>query len=156
MATTKEQWEAAFNLLSQFERGLISPEEFNWQYFIDTVKASKPTLWRNEEFKFEFQRIQKLVKQYKTKNIEYSLERSKESLKDQEIEKLKDRVKELEDERDRERERLAYASMVARRNNVDPEQFNEQSPLIKANKKKVTKNVIDLNDPILAALRGKK
>ncbi len=66
------------------------------------------------------------------------------------------RVKELEDERDRERERLAYASMVARRNNIDPEQFNEKSPLLRANEKKVTKNVIDMNDPILAALRGKK
>jgi len=122
MATTKEQWKTAFDLLSKFERGLISPEEFKWQYFIDNVGASKPTLWRNEEFKLEFHRIQKLVKQYKTKNIEYSLERSKQSLK----------------------------------NNIDPEQFNEQSPLIKANKKKVTKNVIDMNDPILAALRGKK
>ncbi len=156
MATTKEQWKTAFDLLSKFERKLISPEEFNWQYFIDNVKASKPTLWRNEEFKFEFQRTQNLVKQYKTKNIEYSLERSKESLKDQEIEQLKARIKELEDERDRERERLAYASMVARRNNIDPEQFNERSPLIRANEKKITKNVIDMNDPILAALRGKK
>lgn len=156
MATTKDQWETAFDLLSKFERGLIKPEEFKWQYFIDNVGASKPTLWRNEEFKLEFHRVQKLVKQYKTKNIEYSLERSKQSLQDQEIEQLKARVKELEDERDRERERLAYASMVARRNNIDPEQFNEKSPLLRANEKKVTKNVIDMNDPILAALRGKK
>ena len=73
MATTKEQWKTAFDLLSKFERGLISPEEFKWQYFIDNVGASKPTLWRNEEFNLEFQRTQKLIKQYKTKNIEYSL-----------------------------------------------------------------------------------
>ena len=156
MSTSKEQWKIAFDFLSKFERGLISPKEFKWQYFIDNVGASKPTLWRNEEFKMEFQRVQKLVKQYKTKNIEYTLERSKLSIKDQEIEKLKTRIKKLEDERDRERERLAYASMIARRHNIDPEKFNEKSPLLKANEKKTEKSIIDMNDPIIAALRGKK
>jgi DNA repair exonuclease SbcCD ATPase subunit len=156
MSTSKEQWKIAFDLLSKFERDLISPKEFKWQYFIDNVGASKPTLWRNEEFKMEFQRVQKLVKQYKTKNIEYSLERSKLSIKDQEIENLKARIKKLENERDRERERLAYAAMVARRHNIDPEQFNEKSPLLKANEKKTEKSIIDMNDPVIAVLRKKK
>lgn len=156
MSTSKEQWEIAFDLLSKFERKLIAPESFKWDYFIENSGASKPTLWRNEKFNAEFQRIQKLVRQYKTKDIEYSLERSKLSLKDQEIEKLKAKIKELEDERDRERERLAYAAMIARRHNIDPEQFNEKSPLLRANIKKTEKSIIDMNDPILEALRGKK
>ena len=156
MSTSKDQWKTAFDLLSQFERKLIDPESFKWDYFTENVRASKPTLWRNEEFKVEFQRIQKLVKQYKTKNIEYSLDRSKLSLKDQEIEKLKARIKEVEDERDRERERLSYAAMIARRHNIDPEQFNEKSPLLRANEKKTEKNIIDMSDPIIVALRGKK
>ena len=153
MSTNKEQWKIAFDLLSKFERKLIAPENFKWDYFTETVGASKATLWRNEKFNTEFQRIQKLVKQYKTKNIEYSLERSKLSIKDQEIETLKARIKALEDERDRERERLAYAAMIARRNNIDPEQFNEKSPLLSANKKKTENNSFDMNDPILEALR---
>lgn len=156
MSTSKEQWKIAFDLLSKFERGLISPEEFKWQYFIDNVGASKPTLWRNKEFKMEFNRVYELVKQYKTKNIEYSLERSKQSIKDQEIENLKARIKELEKERDRERERLAYAAMIARRHNIDPEQFNEKSPLLKANERKTEKSLVDMNDPILVELRRKK
>ncbi len=156
MSTSKDQWKIAFDLLSKFERKLIASDSFKWDYFTENVCASKPTLWRNEQFKTEFQRVQKLVRQYKTKNIEYSLDRSKLSLKDQEIEKLKVRVKELEDERDRGRERLAYAAMIARRHNIDPEQFNDKSPLLRANKKKAEKNIIDMNDPILEALRGKK
>jgi len=156
MSTSKDQWKIAFDLLSKFERRLISPAEFKWQYFIDNVGASKPTLWRNKDFKIEFKRVQKLVKQYKTKNIEYSLERSKMSIKDQEIEKLKAKIEELKKERDRERERLAYAAMVARRHNIDPEQFNEKSPLLKANEKKTEKSIVDMNDPVIVALRGKK
>ncbi len=57
MSTSKDQWKTAFDLLSQFERKLISPESFKWDYFTENVGASKPTLWRNEEFKTEFQRI---------------------------------------------------------------------------------------------------
>jgi len=46
--------------------------------------------------------------------------------------------------------------MIARRHNIDPEQFNEKSPLLRANEKKTEKNIIDMSDPIIAALRGKK
>ena len=153
MAVSKAQWNLAFELLGRFERQLIGPELFKWDYFIEQVSCSKPTLWRNKLFKEEFQRVQRLVREYKGKNIEYSIERSKMSQKDQEIQKLKDRIKVLEDERDRERERLVYASMVARRRNIDPEEFTERSPLRKANEKRKNDS-LDLNDPLIAKIRG--
>lgn len=132
MATTQQQWDKAFRLLSEFERKLIEPEEFSWDYFLERLEPSKATLWRNKEFRNEFNRVKKLVKDYKNKNIDYSLERSLESKKDSRIQELERQVKELTDQLDRERERLAYASMIARRKNIDPNEFLESSPLREA------------------------
>lgn len=156
MATTKEQWDQAFSLLSMFERQLIAPKEFKWQYFIDQVGASKATLWRNDKFRDEFERIQALVRQYKNTEIGYSIERSQDSRKDQEIATLKERIKELEAERDRERERLAYAAMIARRHNIDPNEFTDRSPLLKANRLKAEKKTVNMDDPIIQRLKAKK
>ncbi|WP_051221769.1 hypothetical protein [Neptunomonas japonica] len=156
MAVSKEQWNKAFDLLSQFERQILEPSSFKWDYFIEKVGASKPTMWRNKEFKSEFNRIQTLVKSYKNKGLVYSLERSKVSELESQIEKLKLRIKNVEDERDRARESLAYAAMVARRRNIDPEEFTEKSPLLKANRKKKDDNILDFNDPVIAMLRNKK
>ena len=62
----------------------------------------------------------------------YDLEESKESLKDAEIKKLKEKVNILEGQLARERERLAYAAVVARRENIDPLMFEQSSPLLGA------------------------
>ena len=65
----------------------------------------------------------------------YGLNASKESAKDAEITKLKRQVKELKEQLSRERERLAYAAMAARRKYIDPIRFEEESPLLVAIKK---------------------
>ena len=132
MATSKEEFEKAFGILSKFERQLIPAEEFGWDYITERVKHSKPTLWRNADFRFEFDRIKKLVKEYKKGKQVYDLQASKESVKDAEIRKLKDRVSALEELLHKERERLAYAAVVARRHNVDPVKFELESPLLGA------------------------
>lgn len=132
MATSKEDFDQAFKILSQFERQLIQPEEFGWDYITDRVKPSKPTLWRNTDFRFEFERIKKLVKAYRSGKKRYDLNESKESVKDIEIKKLKIKVANLESQLNRERERLAYAAVVARRNNIDPMKFERESPLLGA------------------------
>jgi hypothetical protein len=132
VATSKEEFDQAFKILSQFERQLIAPEEFGWEYITDRVKPSKPTLWRNTDFRFEFERIKNLVKAYRSGKKQYDLNESKESVKDIEIKKLKMKVANLESQLSRERERLAYAAVVARRNNIDPMKFEYESPLLGA------------------------
>lgn len=132
MATSQEDFEKAFGILSHFERQLISEDEFGWEYITSRVKPSKPTLWRNTEFRDEFDRVKRLVKAYKKGKAVYDLEESKESLKDAEIKKLKEKVNVLEGQLARERERLAYAAVVARRENIDPIKFEEDSPLLGA------------------------
>ena len=96
MATTKEEFESAFKILSQFERQLIPADEFGWDYITSRVKPSKPTLWRNREFRDEFDRVKKLVRAYKAGKSVYDLKVSKESAKDAEINKLRRKVEELE------------------------------------------------------------
>lgn len=165
MAVSKEQWDKAWKILGQFERQELDPKLFKWKYFEEQVGCSKSTLWRGgkeagygEGFYTEFERIQTLVKGYKNKGLEYSLKRSKVSTLEAEISKLKQKVKDLEDERDEAREALAYAAMIARRRNIDPEEFTERSPLLKAKSraKKELNDSLDLNDPTISQFRRKK
>lgn len=132
MTISKDEFEAAFTILSHFERQLIPAEDFGWDYITSRVKPSKPTLWRNEEFRDEFNRVHRLVKGYKNGLRVYGIEVSKISVKDAEIERLKKQVNQLKMQLSMERERLAYAAVVARRQNIDPNLFELQSPLIAA------------------------
>jgi hypothetical protein len=132
VATSQEEFDKAFKILSHFERQIIPAEDFGWEYLTNRVKPSKPTLWRNREFRDEFNRVQKLVRAYKTGKANYNLKASKESVKDAEIVKLKRQVEDLKSQLSRERERLAYASTVARRSNIDPLLFEDESPLLGA------------------------
>jgi len=132
MAVSKEKWSEAFQLLSQFERKVIDPSGFSWAYLVSELGISKPTMWRNAEFKSEHERVSKLVNKYKNKQTDYDLETSKLSKKDQEISILKQKIISLEQELDHERERLAYAALISRQNNIDPILFEKETPLIKA------------------------
>lgn len=141
MATSKEKWREAFQLLSQFERQVIDASNFNWNFLVESLGISKPTLWRNKEFRSEHERVGKLVEKYKQGKAKYDLENSILSKKDQEIIDLKRKIEELELQLDHERERLAYAALVARQHNIDPAKFEQDSPLIavKAHAKKEAK-----------------
>jgi len=132
MAVSKEKWSEASQLLSQFERKIIDPSAFSWTYLVSELGISKPTMWRNAEFKSEYERVRKLVHKYKNKQADYDLETSNLSKKDQEIAKLKQKIISLEQELDHERERLAYAALISRQNNIDPTLFEKETPLIKA------------------------
>lgn len=155
MATSKAQWQHAYDLLSQFERELIDSKLFKWEYFVENVGVSKQTFLRNKEFNTEFKRVRELVRQYKSTNASYSLRRSLNSQKDQAIEQLKTRITVLEAERDRAQEQLAYACMIARRKNIDPDLFMEQSPLILAISEKKNKGKMEDN-AVVARLRALK
>ena len=89
----------------------------------------------------EHERVGKLVEKYKQGKAKYDLENSILSKKDQEIIDLKRKIEELELQLDHERERLAYAALVARQHNIDPAKFEQDSPLIavKAHAKKEAK-----------------
>lgn len=132
MTTSREDFERAFKILSQFERQLIPANEFGWSYITSRVIPSKATLWRNIEFRDEFNRIKKLIRVYKNGKTAYDFNALKESTKDLEIKKLKREIQELETLLSRERERLAYAAVVARRENIDPAKFEKSSPLLSA------------------------
>ncbi len=129
MAIKADELQKAYDILSRFERQLIEAKEFKWDYITDRVAASKVTLWRNKDFKAEYDRVQGLVKGYIHGEKEYSLERSQASQTEKQIKLLKDRIQQLEKELERERERLAYAAMIARQNNIDPMRFIDKSPL---------------------------
>jgi len=146
MAVSNKEWEKAFDLLSKFERRLLDPDLFKWDYFTEELNRGKATLWRNKEFKQEFLRVKDLIKKYKN-GADYSLEKSVESVKDSRIKELEQQVQELTNLLDRERERVAYASIIARRKNIDPNDFLEDSPLREAQKiSKKSENNVQLAD----------
>ncbi len=157
MAVSQEKWDQAFQLLSQFERKVIDPSLFKWKYFEEVLGISKPTLWRNKDFLSEHTRVGELVDKYKNKKVDYDIEQSKISIKDQQISDLKARIISLEQQLDHERERLAYAAIIARQADIDPVRFMEQSPLLKAQFKEKEKSstVVDLDEPTLDRFRRK-
>lgn len=92
MVIKAEELQKAYDILSRFERQLIKAKEFKWDYITDRVAASKVTLWRNKDFKAEYDRVQGLVKGYIHGEKEYSLERSQASQTEKQIKLLKDRI----------------------------------------------------------------
>lgn len=139
MTISSEQWGVAFSTLQQFERQLISPELFCWNYLIERCGISKPTLWRNKDFVNEFQRIKSLTKNYCLGEHHFdqlaSLKASRDRERDQQIERLKAEVEALTKQLNRERERVLYASMIARRRNIDPAEFLDGTPLFRKSAK---------------------
>ncbi|MCF5746076.1 hypothetical protein BVY11_06795 [Pseudomonas amygdali pv. morsprunorum] len=133
MTTKADQWTQAFALLQRFERQIVMPNLFSWKYITDQCGISKATLWRNKQFEAEYQRIKAIVTSYALGasdfNLEESISNAKDLQKDKQIEKLKAQVAELTQQLNRERERLIYASLIARRKNIDPGEFMEQVPI---------------------------
>ncbi len=151
MATSDKQWNKAFNILSEFERQLISPELFKWDYFLEKLSVSKATLWRNQEFRDEFNKVRKLCDKYK-KGTDYSLEKSLDADKDIKIKRLEATIEELRQQLDRERERLAYATMIARQKDIDPNEFLENSPLVEHKPKASKEDGTGISDDDVLAM----
>ena len=135
MTISRKQWDVAFSIILKFERQLVSPELFSWDYFIKESGISKPTLWRNKDFVNEFQRVKNLTKNYVNGDENFdqvvSLKAARDRERDEQIERLKAQVKELSKQLSRERERVLYASVIARRKNIDPVEFLEDTPLFR-------------------------
>ncbi|WP_312205727.1 hypothetical protein [Pseudomonas kuykendallii] len=142
MTISTQHWQVAFSTLQQFERQLIAPNLFSWNYIVEVCGISKPTLWRNKEFSSEFQRIKILTKNYVRGEQCFdqvtSLKAARDRERDQQIEKLKAQVEELTSLLNRERERVLYASMIARRKNIDPAEFLDGTPLFRLSTKAAT------------------
>jgi len=66
------------------------------------------------------------------------LKAARDRERDQQIEKLKAQVEELTSLLNRERERVLYASMIARRKNIDPAEFLDGTPLFRLSTKAAT------------------
>jgi hypothetical protein len=142
MAVSKSNWDKALRVLERFERHLIDPREFNWDYIVEVTGISKATLWRNEEFREEHQRVKNLVNGYingvKEFDLEFSIQEAKLRERDKVIEELKEENAHLKRLLNIERERLAYAAILVRRRNIDPEEFMEKTPLTRKVGNKVT------------------
>lgn len=133
MTTNKDAWDKVFMLLQKFERQLIDPSLFGWKYITSSCGVSKATLWRNSAFRSEFQRVKDLVRTYRLGHKSYdtvaSIKSSHAREKDDQISSLKAEVELLAKQLARERERLIYAVVIARRRNIDPREFMEDVPL---------------------------
>ena len=110
MAIKKEELEKAYQILRDFERREIRPEEYGWNYILERVDASRTTLWRNKEFKVAFDRVKKLTKEYSTKKKEFSHALIKQSHDESEKGLLNARIKELEIQL--KEVKIAYGEMI--------------------------------------------
>lgn len=140
MSVPDAKWEEAMALLQQFERQVIAPEYFNWSFITNQLGISKPTLWRNKAFEREFQRVKDIVRNYKSgaKSFDQlgALAKNHAHGKDEKIRRLKEQVEDLTRQLARERERLIYAALIARRRNIDPAEFMQNTPVIRVSKTK--------------------
>lgn len=131
MTVKKEELDKAHSILRAFERKDIDHSEFSWKYITDRVKASRQSLWRNDDFIEEFNRVKLLMKSYAKRTRAFDHELIKKSHEEMMISKLKQEIENLKSQLNRERERLAYAQLVARQRGIDPLEFMDESPLSK-------------------------
>ncbi|WP_420600317.1 hypothetical protein [Neptuniibacter sp.] len=129
MAMKRHELDEALDILNDFKKQKIHHSEFGWRYITDRVKPSKSTLDRNKEFMHLFAEVKKLVKIYAKKGKIFNHDDVKKSHEEVKIANLEREIEDLKAQLARERERLAYAQMVARQNGLDPTAFMENSPL---------------------------
>ena len=129
MAMTEEQKDKAHEILRDFKRNDLPPDNFTWDYIAEQVGVARQTLYRNEEIKELYAQVKVIVKKHKAKARGLDHERIEEGRLEYEIQKLKDKVKRLEAELDRQGEQLAYATLVAQNSDTDPLTFIDSHPL---------------------------
>ena len=129
MAMTEEQKDKAHEILRRFKTNDLPPDNFTWDYIAEQVGVNRTTLYRNEDIKELYAQVKVIVRKHKAKARGLDHERIEEGRLEHEIQKLKDKVKGLEAELARERERIVYATHVAQNSDIDPLAFLDSHPL---------------------------
>lgn len=129
MAMSKEQLELAKTILRRFKNKDLPPDQFSWDYIASEVGAHRTTLYRHEDIKEDYALAKKLVAKHKKMERGLNSERIHKGELEHQIDTLKKAIADLENQLARERERLAYASLVARQKGIDPVAFLDESPL---------------------------
>lgn len=129
MSMSKEQIELAKTILRRFKNKDLPPNQFSWNYIASEVGVNRTTLYRHQDIKEDYALTKKLVAKHKKMERGLNIERIHKGELEHQIDTLKQKNVTLEQQLARERERLAYATLVARKNNIDPFEFLDNSPL---------------------------
>ncbi len=129
MAMTEEQKDKAREILRRFKTNDLPPDNFTWDYIAEQVGVNRTTLYRNEDIKELYAQVKVINKKHKAKARGLVHEHIAEGEKEREIEKLKDKIEQLEAKLARERERIMYATHVAQNSDIDPLAFWDSHPL---------------------------
>ena len=126
---SKEQIELAKTILRRFKNKDLPPNQFSWNYIASEVGVNRTTLYRHQDIKEDYALTKKLVAKHKKMERGLNIERIHKGELEYQIDTLKQKIVTLEQQLARERERLAYATLVARKNDIDPFEFLDNSPL---------------------------
>lgn len=136
MAMTQKQIDLALTILRRFETKDLPYSDFGWKYLTDAVGVNRTTLYRNDHINERYVVVKKLVAKYKKVARGFNQEIIDKTELEIRVEKLQAEIDDLKGQLARERERLAYAQLVARKKNIDPTEFMERTPLSSAITKK--------------------
>lgn len=136
MAMSKKQKNLALTILRRFKTKDLLPKDFGWNYIANEVGVNRTTLYRNEEIRETFALVKKIVAKHKKEARGLNQERIEKGELEHMIDTLKEKVTDLEKQLARERERLTYATLVARKRDIDPLEFLDKTPLSTAITKK--------------------
>lgn len=129
MAMSKKQIELARTILRRFKNKDIPPENFGWNFIASEVGVNRTTLYRHQDIREDYALAKRLVAKHKKMERGLNIERIHKGELEHQIDTLKQKIASLEQQLARERERLAYATLVARKNDIDPFEFLDGSPL---------------------------
>lgn len=129
MAMSLEQIELAKTILRRFKNKDLPPDKFSWDFIASEVGVNRTTLYRHQDIKEDYALAKKLVAKHKKMERGLNSERIRKGELEHQIDTLKKTIETLEEQLARERERLAYAALVARRKGIDPLEFIDGSPL---------------------------
>lgn len=136
MAMTRKQIDLALTILRRFETKDLPYSEFGWKYIADAVGVNRTTLYRNDDINERYAVVKKLVSKYKKVARGFDQEIINKTELEIRVEKLQGEIDDLKRQLARERERLAYAQVVARKKDIDPLDFIDNTPLASAITKK--------------------
>lgn len=129
MAMSQEQIELAKTILRRFKNKDLPPDQFSWSFIASEVGVNRTTLYRHQDIKEDYALAKKLVAKHKKMERGLNSERIRKGELEHQIDTLKKTINDLQSQLDRERERLAYATLIARQKGIDPTAFIDESPL---------------------------
>ncbi|MDQ2077472.1 hypothetical protein [Marinimicrobium sp. ABcell2] len=132
MAMRKDQKEFALTILRRFKTKDLPPKDFGWNYIANEVGVNRTTLYRNDSIRETYALVRTIVSKHKKEARGLNQERIEKGELEHKIDTLNETINDLEKQLNRERERLVYATLVARKKDIDPLEFLDKTPLSSA------------------------